>query len=199
MPRFQLAVLFGWLLAGSCWAQNPADEFNAPKPAPAPTQERAAASPSTLDPGLTTPGDFAIDRSTNGWRYWVSADYAVAWLKARPLPGLATTSPPGTAQGAAGVLGMIGTTTLLGDVPITQEARSLGRLDFGSWFGSEQRFGAAAGLFVTESKGGTFVATSDGSTIIARPFTDATNGTPSSVLVAFPGVSSGSVNVSAAM
>ena len=75
----------------------------------------------------------------------------------------------------------------------------MGRLDFGTWFGPEKTFGAAAGFFITESKGGTFVATSDGTTIIARPFTDATNGTPTSVLVAFPGTSAGSVNVFAAM
>jgi hypothetical protein len=135
----------------------------------------------------------------DAWRFWVSADYALAWLKSKALPPLATTSPPGTPQGAAGVLGMIGTTTLLGDRAITEKARSLGRLDFGGWFGDDKRFGAAAGFFLTESKGRAFNATSDGTTIIARPFTDATTNTPSSVLVAFPGVSSGSVNVFAAM
>src|SRR5437899_8525182 len=138
MPRFRVAVLVGLLLAGSSPAQNSGGEFEAPKPNPL-APERAFEAAPVADPGTAVSLN---ERGANDWRFWVSADYARAWLKARPLPALATTSPPGTGQTAAGVLGMIGTTTLLGDVPITQEARSMGRLDFGSWFGAEQRFGA---------------------------------------------------------
>ena len=207
MPRFSFPVLVGLMLASSSWAQDPAGEAEVPTPTadlPSPTP----ASPRLLvrELGAKLGDNFELPIGAlvpppgpDDWHFWASADYAFAWIRGKSLPPLATTSPPGTAQGAAGVLGVASTSVLIGGEPITQDLRSMGRLNFGMWFGPDKQYGVAAGAFVTDSKGTTFVAASDGSTIIARPFTDAATGTPTAVLTAYPGISSGSVNVSAAM
>lgn len=91
--------------------------------------------------------------------------------------------------------GAANTRVLIGETPLREDVRSMGRFDFGMWFDPARTLGVSAGFFVTESKGKAFNAVSDGSTIIARPFTDDTTAKPSSVLVSFPGISSGSVRV----
>jgi hypothetical protein len=181
-------------------AQTPAPDFEAPAPTPvtpAQAPEKLGLPVSTT--GLPVPVIVTANDRVDDWRFWVNADYGLAWLKGRPLPPLATTSPPGTGQAAAGVLGLKTTSVLIGNAPARSDERSLGALEFGCWFNPEKSLGAAAGFFVTSSKGRGISTTSDGTTIIARPFTDAASSVPTSVLVAFPGVSNGSVNVYSAM
>jgi hypothetical protein len=110
------------------------------------------------------------------------------------LPPLVTTSPAGTARGSAGVVGQPNTTVLFGNTEAGADLRSGIRLDLGAWFDREHTWGIDAGGFVIESQANLFSASSpDGNTILARPFTNATNNTPVSQLVAFPGLSTGSV------
>ena len=54
-----------------------------------------------------------------------------------------------------------------------------------------------AGYRILGSENDSFSATSNGSTILARPFTNATTGAPTAVLIGFPGLSSGTVGVEA--
>jgi hypothetical protein len=194
MPRFRVVVLMGLLLAGSSRAQAPGEEFDGPRPTPlvpqsveeAPVADMDAASPFFMTP---TAGD--------DWRFWASADYALAWIRNKALPPLATTSPPGTPQANAGVNPE---NVLIGSTSIAPQVRSMGRLDLGFWFDRDRTLGVGAGFFLADGKGANFAVASDGTTIIARTFIDASNhDVPSSALVAFPGISSGSVNVFAAM
>jgi hypothetical protein len=194
MPRYRVAVAFGLFLVGLL----PAAPVLAQKYVELPKSAGTA-------PGIYSEASepiasplFSAPAANNGWRFWVNADYAVAWLSPRNLPPLATTSPAGTAKAAAGVLGLPGTTTVLGASPITDEPRSMGRLSFGLWFDQDRSLGLETGFVVAASKGRSFGVSSDGNTILARPFTDATNGAPTSVLVGFPGNFSGSVNAFAA-
>jgi hypothetical protein len=213
MQRLQVAILVGLLLAGPSLAQPPGDNAAAPQQS-APTQPPG----DDFQPPQPTPMEQpAVPESTsavsdgapivdldpsmpmgNDWRFWFKADYAVAWLQTRLLPPLVTSSPPGTSQKQAGVLALPTTTTVIGFSPIYDSGRSMGRTEFGYWFNDAHTFGVDLGFFVVESKGSSFSANSDGSTILARPFLDTATQSPSSVLVAFPGVSSGSVNIFAA-
>src|SRR5437879_6554752 len=112
MPRFRVAVLVRLLLAGTSWAQTPGEDFELPKPTPV-EPVRVAEAPSATDiPALIMP---PVPARAAGWRVWVSADFAVAWVKGKPLPPLVTTSPPGTAQAEAGVLGLATPRTVLGN------------------------------------------------------------------------------------
>lgn len=128
---------------------------------------------------------------------WVSADYGISFFRGMNLPPLATTSPPTTARANAGVIGAPGTLTLFGG---TQDdlLRSGFRLSGGLWLNSEQTFGIEAGFMMVESQSALFFGASNGSSILARPFSDAVTNLPQAVLVAFPGSSAGSVDIRAA-
>src|SRR5205085_11647407 len=98
----------------------------------------------------------------------------------------------------AGILGQPTTTTLFGGGPADTDARSGFRFGVGYWFGSERVVGAEVGFMMIESRANLFTASSDQTPIIARPFTDVNSFSQQAVLVAFPGVSNGSVAVRAA-
>jgi hypothetical protein len=130
-------------------------------------------------------------------QWWTSADYLAAWTRGLHLPPLVTTSPAGTAQTAAGVLGQPGTRVLYGDSTVDQDLRWGFRLGFGGWLDPQRTFGIDTDFFMLESRNKPFFASSPGTDIIARPFTDATTRTQTSQLISFPGVSSGGVAASA--
>src|SRR5262245_31571922 len=68
-------------------------------------------------------------------RIWVRGEYLLWWLSAPKLPPLVTTSPPGTPQIDAGVLGSPGTAVLFGDSHVNGDVRSGGRVTLGGWLG----------------------------------------------------------------
>ena len=117
-------------------------------------------------------------------------------MKGDPLPALVTTSPPSTPQTAAGVLGQTVTTTaiLFGGDRVNTEARSGIRAALGGYIDQAGQYAIEAGFFSLESQSSSFHGSSNGSTILARPITDATTLSPIAELVGFPGLSSGSIN-----
>ena len=88
-----------------------------------------------------------------------------------------------------------GTKVLIGGGRIDTGARSGARADFGYCFDQADGLSVEAGFFVLGSGNASAFASSDGSVILARPFTDVTTRLPNSSVVAYPGVSSGSVLV----
>jgi hypothetical protein len=131
-------------------------------------------------------------------RFWISAEYLLGWVHGTGLPPLVTTSPAGTAQAAAGVLGNPTTSILFGDKRVNEDVRSGIRLGVGYWFNPEQTLGIEAGGMIMESQATIFSASSTGNPILARPFFDTAKNGQNSVLVAFPGTSTGSIDVRAA-
>lgn len=128
---------------------------------------------------------------------WGNADYLLSWFSSVHIPTLVTTSPVGTAKGQTGILGGKLTQVVIGDQPLSGDMRSGFKLGLGGWVTPDKMIGVDVGYFMTESRANPFFASSDGSFILARPFIDATTGKRTSVIVASPGVSSGSVGVSA--
>jgi hypothetical protein len=128
---------------------------------------------------------------------WAEVEYLLWWMRGDPLPPLVTTSPAGTPQSQAGVLGAPGTTVLFGGSGVNSDLRSGGRFTLGSWLDDCQKFGVEADYFLLESKDTEFAASSGGSPILARPFFGV-SGAPASQLVAFPGLVRGSVSADAA-
>jgi hypothetical protein len=127
-------------------------------------------------------------------RFWVDADYQQRWTKGNPLPPLVTSSPAGTPRSAAGVLP--GAQVLFGGSDADNEGRHGARLGFGFWLHDDQRSALEASADWVGDNGGTgFSASSNGATFLARPFVDATSLAPSALLVAAPGLLSGSVSV----
>ncbi|MCI0380091.1 MAG: BBP7 family outer membrane beta-barrel protein [Gemmataceae bacterium] len=129
-------------------------------------------------------------------RIWARTEYQVVWKSSANLPPLITTSPAGTARTDAGVIGLPGTSVLVGG-SVNDDVRSGFRFDLGHWFGPAQNFGVEAGFTILESQSSIFSLASDGNTILARPFTNADDELPRAVLVAFPGSSAGAVDIRA--
>jgi hypothetical protein len=126
-------------------------------------------------------------------QFWIGMEYLAWSVKGDRLPPLVTTSPAGTPFAQAGVLGAAGTTVLFGNSSVNDGWRSGGRLTAGYWFDPQHRTGIEASFFGLEQASTAFGASSTGAQILARPFTDATTNLPSAALVAFPGLTSGSV------
>ncbi len=150
-----------------------------------------AAAPATNVPLVPVVADQSGDRA------WVEADYLLWWMRGQSLPALVTTSPAGTPMASAGILGTSGTSVLFGDSSANTGARSGGRIEAGTWFGNGELFGVQADFFMLESKASGFAASSSGSPILARPFTDANTGLPAALRVAYPGELSGSIGADA--
>jgi hypothetical protein len=117
-------------------------------------------------------------------------------MKGDSLPPLVTSSPAGTPQSQAGVLGAPGTSVLFGGSAVNDDLRSGGRFTVGCWLDDCQKVGILGDYFLLESKATGFSASSEGSPILARPFFDV-SGNSASQLVAFPGLARGSVAANA--
>lgn len=127
-------------------------------------------------------------------RVWVRAEYLLWWTKGSSLPPLLTTSPVGTPVADAGILGLPGTQVLFGDSDVNGGARSGGRITLGTWLNQEQTIGIEGNLFALQNKSTRYTINSSQNPIIARPFTDP-DGSPNSLLVAYPGVLDGSADI----
>jgi hypothetical protein len=195
MKRILAAAVIMMLCVSGSFAQGPAEPAPAPTPAPTPPPTPAApdatarpigiASLFTELPTITGPGQF-----------WATGDYLFAFVRGTNLPPLVTTSQAGTARNLAGVLGAPTTNTLYGSEWVDENLRPGFRFGLGFWFGPERKLGVEAGFMTTLSQTSNFSANSTDGTILARPYTDATTGLQQAVLVAFPGSSNGSVNIS---
>ncbi|MCS6851393.1 MAG: BBP7 family outer membrane beta-barrel protein [Gemmataceae bacterium] len=128
---------------------------------------------------------------------WATADYLLWWTKGQAVPPLVTTSPPGTARVDAGVLGVPGTTIVLGDDYLSDGVRSGGRFLAGMWLDRQQTIGLEGNFFFLCDDDVRLRAASGGTTILARPFYNAYLGRNDAQLVAYPDVLAGATNVRA--
>jgi hypothetical protein len=165
------------------------------EPTAAPATLASPGAPATLAPPQVTnvPFERVVDGDQGADRAWVNAEYLLWWMRGPSLPSLATTNPTGTGIASAGILGNSTTTTIFGGSTVNDAVRSGGRVSAGTWFGDGQMFGVEAYFLMLESKATNFAATSDGSTILARPFLNANTDTTAAVRVAFPGEFTGSI------
>ncbi|MEZ6115485.1 MAG: BBP7 family outer membrane beta-barrel protein [Pirellulaceae bacterium] len=128
-------------------------------------------------------------------RIWASGEYLLWWNKGRDLPALVTTSPNGTAQADAGVLGVPGTSILFGNDQYGRDAESGQRYTLGLWLNSLQTLGVGGRLFSLGPQDVSFARSSTGDPILARPFYNVDLAAQDSLLIAYPGINEGGVNV----
>lgn len=132
-------------------------------------------------------------RNIGGLR--IDVEYLTMWTTGANLPPLVSTSPIGTARPDAGVLGTTGARTIFGGEAFGASDRPGTRLTID--MGINEEFAIiASGVYFGADPSDHFFASSDGSTILARPFTNSQTFTNDSELVAFPNVLAGSVEVS---
>jgi len=129
-------------------------------------------------------------------QWWARAEYLVSWRRGQDIPVLVTTSPPGTAVGDAGILGLGTTQILLGNERIDDDSTPGGRIDFGFWMPARNK--GIGARFLSLGSADTvfqFPATADG--IVARPYHDVENLPPTEDhhLINFSGAELGSLSV----
>ncbi len=185
--RLLLAAAAALALTGPALAQS-ADDTTLTPPGVLP---QAAVAPAPCAAGGCGTGGPLVPRG------WVYADYLFAWVQNTNLPPLVTTSPAGTDRALAGVFGAPGTTTLFGGHQ-NGSMRPGMRFGAGYWFDEPRTIGIEGSFLMLGSQATLFSASSDGSTILARPFRDPTTDTVQAALIAFPGSSSGNVEVRSA-
>lgn len=124
-----------------------------------------------------------------------SAELLLWWAKGSALPPLVTTSPPGTPQAEAGVLGFPGTTVLFGNEQAGTDMQVGGRITLGLWLDEAQNVAVANRFYGLGGADTRFTANSAGDPILARPFFNAfLGGLPDAFLVAFPGLTAGGID-----
>jgi hypothetical protein len=126
--------------------------------------------------------------------FWAEVDYLAWSVTGDKLPALVTTAPAGTPRGLAGVLGQPTTSVLFGNSTVNNDWRSGGRVTAGYWFDPQRSRGIEASFFGLENLGTGFAADSNTYPILARPFFSVSTGGQDTLIAAFPGVATGSVN-----
>ena len=172
---------------------------------PDPPQGPGIATPAVSAPSVLPPAGgncaaepcspFDVSGCPSPGRFWIGADYLLWQVRGDSVPALATTSPPGTARAAGGVLSNPGTTTLFGDSAVNNDWRSGGRVDAGYWLDCDQKFGLEANFFMLGDAATNFNAMSDGTPVLARSFFNALTNMPDAELIAFPGVATGQLAI----
>jgi len=128
-------------------------------------------------------------------RYWLRVDYLMWWSNGMRLPPLVTTSPLGTAVADAGVLP--NATVLYGNQTICNEDRSGFRTTFGVWLDNCHTWGVESDYLELGREAGHYNQYSTGDPILARPFYDVQNIQQNRELVAYSGVTEGTISVDA--
>jgi hypothetical protein len=128
-------------------------------------------------------------------RLWVRAEYMHWWTEGMELPPLVTTSPAGTPQVDAAVLGEPGTRVLFGNERINDDSVGGLRLKAGFWLTPQ-------GTFAIEGEYFEFLGDQDdgfrgggGSQIVGRPLFDPSRGIETAQLIDFDGQVSGTLGI----
>lgn len=139
------------------------------------------------------PPIFAPGRLQAANRFWIRGEYLRWGTDGMDAPPLVTSSPAGTPQAQAGVLGEPGTQTLFGGGELNDDAANGVRLRSGLWLTPQSSLGIEAEYFQLFAQEDSFAASGDGAPILGRPFFDITNDRETAQLISFPGVVAGNV------
>jgi hypothetical protein len=154
-------------------------------------------------PGACGPGynNSLWNRVHQPTRMWLALEYTGLRVEGAAVPALVTTSPAGTPQATAGVLP--DAQVLYGDGDIADEWRHGAQVRLGWWLVDGQFLGVEGHYMALESEStsdvfdSTFSMGAGPGVILARPFTDVTNGfpgVPAAQLIAFPAFQNGAFN-----
>ena len=119
-------------------------------------------------------------------RFWLRQEYVGWFMRGGHTPALVATSTDGS---------LPSNKTLYGDASYNNNYRSGTWTQYGMWFNCCRNWGITGDYLFVGRQSAPFFASSDGDPVLTRPFIDATNGTPTDQLVAFPGAVVGSIGV----
>jgi putative beta barrel porin BBP7 len=162
--------------------------------------------PSCTDPASAGPTNYAEDtccgdgtcgccsQCCHRHDTWGSVEFLMWWAKGTSMPPLVTTSPPGTPQVQAGVLGFPSTSILFGDQLGGNKLQGGGRVTAGIWLDPDHNVAAGGRFFGLGGDTTRFNQSSTGNPILGIPFFNAILNQQDALLVAYPGLSTGRVN-----
>ncbi|WDQ18025.1 BBP7 family outer membrane beta-barrel protein [Rhodopirellula sp. P2] len=146
-------------------------------------------------PSQSFPSNLLVPTVATQDRFWLRTDYIRWWADGMETPALATTSPTGTAQTDAGVLGLANTQTLYGG-EINDESTNGIRFRGGFFVTPASAFGIEGEFFRIGSNESGF-SRDGGTQILARPFYRTDTDIETSQLINYPGVVDGSLSIGA--
>jgi hypothetical protein len=126
-------------------------------------------------------------------RFYGSAEYLLWWIDGMGTPPLVTTSPAGTVQNEAGVLGRPGTTILFGGSDLEGNAISGGRFSLGMWLDPCHSQGLEASYFTLGTETTSYGASGADYAILARPIYNTVDARQDARLLVYNNLVSGSV------
>jgi hypothetical protein len=126
-------------------------------------------------------------------RFYLDGQYLLWWIQGQSVPVLATTSSPSD----FGILGAPSTQVLFGGNQINNGPYSGAMFTAGYWLGCDQKMAVEITGFFLAPNTGTFSTNSSMNPVIGRPFFEVNNGQESAQLTSLPGVSTGTLTVSA--
>jgi hypothetical protein len=129
-------------------------------------------------------------------RLWMRGEYLSMWSKSTGVPPLATTSATGTARSQSGILGLSSTRILFGNAEADYGSTPGARLNIGYWFNTCQDSGIEATYMFLGSKSVNLNASSDSNPILAVPFFNVQTNLQDSLILAFPGQQTATMDVS---
>jgi hypothetical protein len=137
----------------------------------------------------------ARSMSENNTGRWFSAEYLYWSGNGQGTPVLATASPLGTPQAQAGILSSATTTSLFRVGDATAGAASGARLRFGFWSDAARTKGWEGSVFGMSHDNTAFAASAGDYPILARPFLNTATGQQDALLLTYPGLTSGRIDI----
>lgn len=129
-------------------------------------------------------------------RLWLRGEYLYWYSHGMDTPPLLTTSPAGTPQNRAGILGEPGTQVLFGGQKLDSGGSNGYRAQVGFMLTPQGVFGVEGEYFALLDNGDSYSASGNGAPILGRPFFDTTNDRETAQLISYPGLVNGSVGIS---
>lgn len=129
-------------------------------------------------------------------RIWLEAQYLLWWTRGFHIPVLVTSSPAGTPQPVAGVLGEPTTNISFGGDSVNGSERSGLRFKGGYWLSPTLTSAFQFDYFHGGNESTSFQAASNGDPILARPFLNLLTGNEDAHLIAFA-PTTGSIDIRA--
>jgi hypothetical protein len=124
---------------------------------------------------------------------WARFEVLLWWRQGQSVPPLVTTDPTTEAATTAGILP--DAAILFGNGRIGSGIQGGGRIDVGTWLNPNQCVGIGDRVFGIGKDASTFTANSANTPVLAIPFVNFATGANDALLIAYPGLRSGEINV----
>ncbi|QVL31778.1 BBP7 family outer membrane beta-barrel protein [Telmatocola sphagniphila] len=128
----------------------------------------------------------------DGSCFYASAEFLAYTTKGTRVPPLVTTGP----ASSLGILGQSGVSSLVSASQIDPTGRTGGKIGLGVWLGADKKCAIEVAFLMLNPSNRNVGFSSDGTTVLARPFFSANAGAETAEIVAAPGISSGSIGIS---